>query len=82
MLSHRSSLLAFASLCGMTLAAFGPAFSTGPTADGTFIREGTSTLVVPPGNHPFAGFASLWVGMGTSNGDLVQAICDRHPGVG
>ncbi|TRX95491.1 hypothetical protein FHL15_003449 [Xylaria flabelliformis] len=57
-------------------AAFGPAFSTGPVADNTFIRESTSTLTLPrlPGNN--AGDLSLWVGMGTSNGDLIQSIAD------
>lgn len=64
------------------LAAFGPAFSTGPVADGNFIRESISTLIVPQGNTPFAGTQSLWVGMGTSNGDLIQSILDRHVGDG
>ncbi|CAN8105582.1 unnamed protein product [Discula destructiva] len=45
----------------------GPAFSTGPVT-GTFIHESWATLVV---------VLSLWVGMGTSNGDLVQSIADN-----
>ncbi|KAI1758329.1 hypothetical protein F4782DRAFT_21817 [Xylaria castorea] len=59
-------------------AAFGPAFSTGPVADNSFIRESTSTLTLPrlPGNN--AGDLSLWVGMGTSNGDLIQSIADTY----
>ena len=69
-------------LAQQTLAAFGPAFSTGPVASGNFIREASSTLIVPQGNSPFAGSLSLWVGMGTSAGDLIQSILDRHPGDG
>ncbi|KAG8159685.1 hypothetical protein KVR01_010322 [Diaporthe batatas] len=59
-------------------AAMGPAFSTGPVADSTFIRESTATLVLPdvPSNNQ--GDASLWVGMGTSNGDLIQSISDNY----
>lgn len=72
----------FALLAAKALAAFGPAFSTGPVADGYFIRESISTLIVPQGNTPFAGDASLWVGMGTSNGDLIQSILNRHVGDG
>lgn len=60
-------------------AAMGPAFSTGPVSDDSFIREATSTLVLP--NGPSGGssdaITSLWVGMGTSNGDLIQSIADN-----
>ncbi|KAF7555241.1 hypothetical protein G7Z17_g2300 [Cylindrodendrum hubeiense] len=60
-------------------AAMGPAFSTGPVATDSFIRESTSTLVLP--NVPSGGstdaVTSLWVGMGTSNGDLIQSIADN-----
>ncbi|GAP87050.1 hypothetical protein SAMD00023353_2500930 [Rosellinia necatrix] len=61
----------------MVDAAFGPAFSTGPVATGSFIRESTSTLTLPavPGDN--AGVLSLWVGMGTSGGDLIQSIADN-----
>ncbi|KAF7553147.1 hypothetical protein G7046_g7182 [Stylonectria norvegica] len=58
-------------------AAFGPAFSTGPVAANSWIREATSTLVLPKAPSNNAGDASLWVGMGTSNGDLIQSIADN-----
>ncbi|KAI9034938.1 uncharacterized protein KD926_005001 [Aspergillus affinis] len=58
-------------------AAMGPAFSTGPVSDGSWIREATSTLVLPKAPSGSSGVASLWVGMGTSNGDLVQSIADN-----
>ncbi|OHF04234.1 hypothetical protein CORC01_00573 [Colletotrichum orchidophilum] len=57
-------------------AAMGPAFSTGPVASDSFIREATSTLVLPAAPSNNKGDASLWVGMGTSNGDLIQSISD------
>lgn len=71
-----SSLAAAAAVASVD-AAFGPAFSTGPVATNSFIRESTSTLTLPslPGNN--AGDLSLWVGMGTSNGDLIQSIADN-----
>ncbi|GKZ90923.1 hypothetical protein AnigIFM59636_002957 [Aspergillus niger] len=60
-------------------AAMGPAFSTGPVSDDFFIREAISTLILR--NGPSGGFSdaitSLWVGMGTSNGDLIQSIADN-----
>ncbi|ODM19701.1 hypothetical protein SI65_04687 [Aspergillus cristatus] len=62
---------------GSTNAAMGPAFSTGPVSDDSFIREATSTLVLPKAPSGSSGDASLWVGMGTSNGDLVQSIADN-----
>ncbi|KAI9927218.1 hypothetical protein MW887_003603 [Aspergillus wentii] len=58
-------------------AAMGPAFSTGPVSDDTFIREATSTLHLPKAPSGSSGDASLWVGMGTSNGDLIQSIADN-----
>jgi hypothetical protein len=58
-------------------AAMGPAFSTGPVASDSFIRESTSTLVLPQAPSGSSGDASLWVGMGTSNGDLIQSIADN-----
>ncbi|KAF1931109.1 uncharacterized protein M421DRAFT_339805 [Didymella exigua CBS 183.55] len=57
-------------------AAMGPSFSTGPVGSGSWIRESTSTLVLPKTPSNNAGDASLWVGMGTSNGDLIQSIAD------
>ncbi|KAJ9148651.1 hypothetical protein NKR23_g5011 [Pleurostoma richardsiae] len=58
-------------------AAMGPAFSTGPVASNSFIRESTSTLVLPKAPSGSSGDTSLWVGMGTSNGDLIQSIADN-----
>ncbi|KAH9875624.1 hypothetical protein IAQ61_003088 [Plenodomus lingam] len=63
----------FSSLSVLALAAFGPAFSTGQK--GTFIREATSTLILPKGGN--GGSVSLWVGMGTTKGDLIQSIADN-----
>ncbi|KAH6880352.1 hypothetical protein B0T10DRAFT_519287 [Thelonectria olida] len=57
--------------------AMGPAFSTGPVASNSFIRESTSTLVLPKAPSGSSGDTSLWVGMGTSNGDLIQSIADN-----
>ncbi|KAI1821304.1 hypothetical protein F4861DRAFT_542064 [Xylaria intraflava] len=75
--SSRQVLSALAAAFASVDAAFGPAFSTGPVATNSFIRESTSTLTLPsaPGNN--AGDISLWVGMGTSNGDLIQSIADN-----
>lgn len=53
---------------------FGNAFSTGPVVDGSFIREAETTLVLPKVNDPQTGNLALWPGMGTSGGDLVQAL--------
>ncbi|KAK2811298.1 hypothetical protein FQN50_002174 [Emmonsiellopsis sp. PD_5] len=61
-------------------AAMGPAFSTGPVASDSFIREATSTLVLPDPPRGSSGIFSLWVGMGTSNGDLIQSIADNVEG--
>lgn len=59
--------------------AMGPAFSTGPVSDDFLIREATSTLILPngPGGGSSDAITSLWVGMGTSNGDLIQPIADN-----
>ncbi|KAI9705703.1 MAG: hypothetical protein M1820_005113 [Bogoriella megaspora] len=59
-------------------AAFGPAFSTGPVASNSFIREATSTLILPKAPSGSSGDTALWVGMGTSNGDLIQSIADNY----
>lgn len=53
---------------------FGNAFSTGPVAEGSFIRESETTLVLPKVNSPQTGNLALWPGMGTSGGDLIQAL--------
>ncbi|CAN8104186.1 unnamed protein product [Discula destructiva] len=58
-------------------AAFGPAFSTGPVATDSFIRESTATLILPDTPSGSVGVFSLWVGMGTSDGDLIQSISDN-----
>ncbi|KAJ4355057.1 hypothetical protein N0V95_003275 [Ascochyta clinopodiicola] len=58
-------------------AAMGPAFSTGPVGGRSWIRESTSTLVLPKAPSGNSGDASLWVGMGTSKGDLIQSIADN-----
>lgn len=77
----RNQVLAALATVGITSvnAAMGPALSTGPVASNSFIREATSTLILPKG--PSGGstdaITSLWVGMGTSNGDLIQSIADN-----
>lgn len=49
-------------------------FSTGPVATNSWIREANTTLVLPKTNDPQVGNLALWPGMGTSNGDLIQAL--------
>lgn len=71
------SVFAAAAVVANVNAAMGPAFSTGPTADDTFIRESWATLVLPSAPSDNNGDLSLWVGMGTSNGDLVQSIAEN-----
>lgn len=75
-LSQAISVLAFTAFT--VNAAFGPAFSTGPVADDSFIREATSTLILPDAPSGSSGDTSLWIGMGTSNGDLIQSIADNY----
>ncbi|KAH7082544.1 hypothetical protein BKA63DRAFT_133455 [Paraphoma chrysanthemicola] len=70
--------IATISLAGYANAAFGPAFSTGPVGSGSWIREATSTLVLPKVPTNNRGDASLWVGMGTSKGDLIQSIAENY----
>lgn len=53
---------------------FGPAFSLGPVSSSSWIRSATSTLVLPEVPSPVADRLALWPGMGTSNGDLIQAL--------
>ncbi|CAN8099929.1 unnamed protein product [Discula destructiva] len=53
---------------------FGPYFSTGATASGVFIKQATATLVLPESSANNHGYLALWVGMGTTNGDLIQSI--------
>lgn len=59
-------------------AAFGPYFSTGPTSSSTYIKESTATLILPAAPSNNNGDLSLWVGMGTSAGDLIQSIADCY----
>ncbi|KAF9890098.1 hypothetical protein FE257_006259 [Aspergillus nanangensis] len=57
---------------GQDLIGFGPYFSLGPT--NSWIREATTTLVLPDAPSPQADRLALWPGMGTSGGDLIQAL--------
>lgn len=76
--SQRSILaVAAAALTSTASAAMGPAFSTGPVGSGAYIIESTSTLTLPAVPADQANDLSLWVGMGTSNGDLIQSIADN-----
>jgi hypothetical protein len=72
------SALAAAAVVAKVNAAMGPAFSTGPTASDTFIRESWATLVLPAIPTDNNGDLSLWVGMGTSAGDLIQSIAENY----
>ena len=75
----KSTLLSFLlPLVSAGPSGFGHAFSSGPTADGNWIRTANSTLVVPSPPLPQKGLLSLWVGMGTSNGDLIQALVESY----
>ncbi|KAL4812923.1 hypothetical protein BDW67DRAFT_178282 [Aspergillus spinulosporus] len=60
-----------ASATAQSTVGFGPAFSLGPTR--SWIREANTTLVLPktPG---LKDRLALWPGMGTSGGDLIQAL--------
>src|ERR1700761_5685918 len=51
---------------------FGPYFSLGPTS--SWIRESNFTLVLPAAPSPQKDRQALWAGMGTSGGDLIQAL--------
>lgn len=75
--STLQTISAIAAAAASVNAAMGPALSTGPVSDSTFIRESTATLVLPEVPTNNKGDASLWVGMGTSNGDLIQSISDN-----
>ncbi|WZH46997.1 uncharacterized protein QYS62_008127 [Fusarium acuminatum] len=55
-----------------TTVGFGPAFSLGPTK--SWIREATTTLVLPKVPSPAKDRLALWPGMGTSSGSLIQAL--------
>lgn len=72
-LSAPLSLLAlFQAVSCQSIVGFGPAFSLGPT--NSWIREATTTLVLPKVPSPQKDRLALWPGMGTSGGDLIQAL--------
>jgi len=79
--SHIATAFALALVAAGADAAMGNAFSSGPTADGSFIRLANSTLVVPEAPVPQVGLLSLWTGTGMSNGDLIQALVESYDGV-
>lgn len=72
------SALAAAVTVANVQAANGPAFSTGPTSSDTYIVESWATLTLPEAPSDNNGDLSLWVGMGTSNGDLIQSIAENY----
>lgn len=76
-----STTLSFALvlLFHLTTASNGPAFSTGPVGNNSWIREATATLLVPNPPNPVIGNTVLWVGMGTDKGDLIQGINNNYP---
>ncbi|KAI1749787.1 hypothetical protein F4782DRAFT_511529 [Xylaria castorea] len=57
---------------GQDTIGFGPYFSLGPTQ--SWIREATTTLILPKVPSPQEERLALWPGMGTSGGDLIQAL--------
>lgn len=65
-------LTVFELVNGQSNIGFGPAFSLGPTQ--SWIREATTTLVLPEVPSPQADRLALWPGMGASSGDLIQAL--------
>lgn len=71
-------VLALAATVAKVQAAMGSAFSTGPVADGVRIAESWATLNLPAVPTDNNGDLSLWVGMGTSNGDLIQSIAENY----
>ena len=74
-----ASVYSLLALTHLGYAAMGPAYSTGPVSSGNFIREASSTLVVPQAPNPIVGNTVLWTGMGTDSGDLIQAITNNYP---
>ncbi|KAL4876198.1 hypothetical protein BJY04DRAFT_223282 [Aspergillus karnatakaensis] len=62
-----------ASAMAQSTIGFGPYFSLGPTQ--SWIREANTTLVLPEIPSPgLLDRLALWPGMGTSGGDLIQAL--------
>lgn len=74
MLNYLVLVASVAMLSSATTYGFGPAFSTGPVSSGSWIRESNTTLVLPAVPSPAVDRLALWPGMGTSSGDLVQAL--------
>ncbi|KAL2864016.1 uncharacterized protein BJX67DRAFT_374176 [Aspergillus lucknowensis] len=76
---HRSARLTLGLLAvlestvAQSTVGFGPYFSLGPTQ--SWIREANTTLVLPETPTPdLLDRLALWPGMGTSAGDLIQAL--------
>jgi hypothetical protein len=68
-----SLLLLFNSAIAQSTIGFGPYFSLGPTQ--SWIREANTTLILPEIPSPgLLDRLGLWPGMGTSGGDLIQAL--------
>ncbi|CEL11203.1 hypothetical protein ASPCAL14306 [Aspergillus calidoustus] len=66
-------LAALESATAQSTVGFGPYFSLGPTQ--SWIREANTTLVLPEIPTPqLLDRLALWPGMGTSGGDLIQAL--------
>lgn len=70
-----------------TYFSFGYYFSTGPVATDSWIRQATTTLVLPELNSPHNGNLGLWPGMGTkfdsgADGQLIQGLAISTVGVG
>ncbi|RAL03278.1 uncharacterized protein BO80DRAFT_402271 [Aspergillus ibericus CBS 121593] len=65
-------LAAIGAAHGQSTVGFGPYFSLGPTQ--SWIREANTTLVLPEAPSPQKDRLALWPGMGTSGGDLIQAL--------
>ncbi|CAI7590281.1 unnamed protein product [Penicillium bialowiezense] len=66
------AVLAVLGLVNAETIGFGPYFSLGPTS--SWIREANTTLVLPEVPSPQQDRLALWPGMGTSAGDLIQAL--------
>lgn len=59
---------------------FGNYFATGGVQSGSTILQANSTLILPQAPNPVVNELSLWVGMGMSNGDLIQSLAVSYPG--
>ncbi|CAG9998289.1 unnamed protein product [Clonostachys byssicola] len=66
---------------------FGNYFSTGAVATDSWIRQATTTLILPALNSPHNGNLGLWPGMGTkfdsgADGHLIQGLAISTVGFG